>query len=538
MKKSMKTVLLTTTAFAMTGMAYCPKARADSGKTLNWSVQSDLETLDPQQCVDSTSGQMLNNVCEGLYRHGTNRLEKALAKSSKVSKDGLTWTFKLRKDGRWSNGDKVTANDFVYAFQRAVNPKTNNSNANLFGPIKNAGDIQKGNKKPNELGVSAPDNYTFVVHLSAKVPYFKSLLAGYPFAPVNQNAVEKYGEKYGTAAKYTVSNGPFVMKTWTGSQQRWNLEKNSHYWDRKHVMLDKVHVMVVKEASTGYNLYQTNKLDMVTLSNQQARNLKNNPEFVTREQGRMDYLSINVNNEYLKNRNVRLALGYALNRKDMVNKVLGNGSKTPLSGVPQDFMTFKGKDFAKASHTKNATTYDKKKAQKLWNKGLKELGKSGQKVELTLLGDDDDTTKALNEYIQSAWQTTLKNLTVNVQCMPKTQRIARMMKHDFDVVYTSWGADFNDASTYLNLQARGSNYNFGQWDNDEYNKLFEASATTDAGDNQKRWNDMVKAEKLLLNDGGILPTLQPANATMLKKRVKGLVYNPVGGYNWKGVYLK
>ncbi|MGO4955499.1 ABC transporter substrate-binding protein [Ligilactobacillus ruminis] len=112
---------------------------------------------------------------------------------------------------------------------------------------------------------------------------------------------------------------------------------------------------------------------MVILSNQQARNLKN--------------------------RNVRLALGYALNRKDMVNKVLGNGSKTPLSGVPQDFMTYKGKDFAKASHTKNATTYDKKKAQKLWNKGLKELGKSGQKVELTLLGDDDDTTKSLNEYI-------------------------------------------------------------------------------------------------------------------------------------------
>lgn len=171
----------------MTGMAYCPKARADSGKTLNWSVQSDLETLDPQQCVDSTSGQMLNNVCEGLYRHGTNRLEKALAKSSKVSKDGLTWTFKLRKDGRWSNGDKVTANDFVYAFQRAVNPKTNDSNANLFGSIKNAGDIQKGEKKPNELGVSAPDNYTFVVHLSAKVPYFKSLLAGYPFAPTGQS---------------------------------------------------------------------------------------------------------------------------------------------------------------------------------------------------------------------------------------------------------------------------------------------------------------------------------------------------------------
>ena len=163
MKKLMKTVLLTTTAFAMTGMVSCPKARADSGKTLNWSVQSDLETLDPQQCVDSTSGQMLNNVCEGLYRHGTNRLEKALAKSSKVSKDGLTWTFKLRKDGRWSNGDKVTAGDFVYAFRRAVDPKTNDSNANLFGSIKNAGDIQKGTKKPTELGVSAPDKYTLQV---------------------------------------------------------------------------------------------------------------------------------------------------------------------------------------------------------------------------------------------------------------------------------------------------------------------------------------------------------------------------------------
>lgn len=538
-KKKYFAVAVTMLASASFLAACSNSSTSSKNQVLHWSVSSELETMDPALSVDSTSGVMLRNAYEGLYEYNSKgKVNPVLAQKTTVSKDGLTYTFKLRKDARWSNGDKVTAKDFVYAWKRAADPKTGSSNATYLASLKNGADVVAGKKDSSTLGVEAKDNYTLVAHLDHKVPYFKQLLCTYVYLPLNQKAVEKYGKKYGTAAKYTVSNGAFKMTEWTGSSSKWTFVKNKYYWGKKDVNLDKVTVLVTKSPSTAYNLYQTNKLDMVTLSSEQARSLKSNSDYVVREQARMDYLDLNKSNELLANKNVRLALGYALNRKQMVNKVLGNGSKTPYAAAPIDFSSYNGKEFAKDSFTGKSTTYNKKLAQKYWKKGLEELGKSGQNVSLALLGDDDDTTKALTEYIQSALQSTLPNLKVNVTNMPKTQRIARMKSGNFDVVYTSWGAAYADPNTYLSLFTSSSAYNFGKWDNSEYDALVNKANTTDASNPSKRWNDMVKAEKLLLDDGAVLPTLQPANATMLKSKVKGLEYTPVVGYNWKHASIK
>ena len=169
---------------------------AASKSVLNWSELSELQTLDTAASLDTTSSEALRNSYEGLYRLGNNgSVHKGLVKTAKLSKDGLTYTFTLQKNAHWSNGDKVTAKDFVYGWRRAVNPETKAANSQLYDGIKNAAEIVKGQKDPKQLGIKAVGNYTLKVTLDRKIPYFKSLVAAPVFYPLDQKAVAKYGKE-------------------------------------------------------------------------------------------------------------------------------------------------------------------------------------------------------------------------------------------------------------------------------------------------------------------------------------------------------
>ena len=155
-------------------LAACGSKSSDSGKTLHWEDSAEISTLDPSKVTDVVGFNQLNNVTEGLYRLGKDsKITPGLATKTTVSKDGLTYTFTLRKDAKWSNGDKVTAKDFVYSWQRTVNPKTGSQYAYLFSGIKNADAIMEGKKSVSELGVKADGDYKLVVTLDKKIPYFK-----------------------------------------------------------------------------------------------------------------------------------------------------------------------------------------------------------------------------------------------------------------------------------------------------------------------------------------------------------------------------
>ena len=221
--------------------------------------------MDLSKATDVTSFNQLNNVLEGIYRLGENsKVENGLASKTQVSKDGKTWTFTLR-NSKWSDGTPLTAKDFVYSWRRTVNPKTASQYAYLFEGIHNADKISKGKAAVNTLGIKAEGNNKLVVSLDKRIPYFK-LLMGFPlFFPQQEKAVEKYGSKYGTASKYMVYNGPFKQTGWTGSNLSWNLKKNNNYWDKNAVKLDTIHYSVQKTPSTAYNLYQSNKIDAVSL---------------------------------------------------------------------------------------------------------------------------------------------------------------------------------------------------------------------------------------------------------------------------------
>lgn len=538
-KKVLSTsVVFTACSLALGACGSKKTSQAATNQTLRWSEPSELQTLDVSKVVDTVSSDMIANSTEGLYRLGKDsKVEPGLATKTQVSDNGLKYTFDLRKNSKWSNGDPVTAADFVYSWRRTVAPKTASEYAYIFEGIKNAADVTAGKKPVSALGVKAVGKYKLVVTLDKELPYFKLLMGFTPFFPQNQKAVEKFGSKYGTSAKYMVYNGPYKMTEWTGSNLKWKLVKNKNYWDKKNVKLADVSFQVAKSPTTSYNLYQDDKLDETYLNAEQAKQLSNNKEFVSLKQSRSNYLEFNQTKKEFQNKKIREAISYAIDRQQLVNKVLGNGSLVSKSVVSKGLSSHKGQDFTAAASTTTGANYNKAKAQKLWKEGLEELGV--KKLSFSLLGDDDDANKDVATYLQSQLETNLPGADVSVLNLPKKTRITRSTDGQFDVVVSGWGADFSDPISFLDLFTKNNPYNNGKWENPEYDKLLTASKTTDVNKSDKRWNDLVTASKLLNKEQGVAPLYQLAQAQMLKSKVKGVIYNTAGvAFNFKEAYIE
>ncbi|WP_334115596.1 peptide ABC transporter substrate-binding protein [Ligilactobacillus sp.] len=543
-----KKTLTAGVAVASAAVALTACGSSDSGKSngngklaekqvLNWNEASELSTMDPSKIMDTIGGDMLNNTMEGLYRLGKDsKVEPGIAEKTTVSKDNLTYTFTLRKNAKWSNGDPVTAKDFVYSWQRTVDPKTAASYSYLFSGIKNADDIVAGKKAPSTLGIKAVGKYKLVVSLEKQLPYFKLLMGFCVFAPQNQKAVEQYGSKYGTAAKYMVYDGPFKMTGWTGTNLKWKLVKNDNYWDKKNVKLSEINFSVNKSTTTSYNLYQSKKLDETILSPEQSKQLSNNGDYSVLKQARTSYLDFNQTQKKFQNKNIRRAISCAIDRKQLAEKVLGAGTIPCEGPVSKGLAKRDGKDFVEAAKTSEGAEFNKTKAQKYLKQGLKELGESN--LSFTLLGDDTDNSKKITEFLQSQIEENLPGTKVSVQNIPFKTRVTRSQKGQFDVVVSSWGADFSDPISYLDLYTTGNAYNFGSWKNAEYDKWINKSKTTDAGNAEARWNDMVKASKIINEDQGISPLFQLNQPQLIRSNVKGLIQNTAGAVNnWKNVYI-
>lgn len=535
------TALLLVTA-ATLALAACGKS-SNSGKTqqvLKLSTPSELATLDNSKASESVSLTQLYHTGEGLYRLGKNsKIENALATSTKVSKDGLQYTFKLRTNDKWSNGKPVTAKDFVYSWRRTADPKTASEYSYLFEGIKNFDEIQKKQLSPDKLGVKAIGNNKLVVTLSKPVPYFKLLVAFPVFFPEQASVVNKYGNDYGTSSSKTSYNGPFKLVGWNGINETWKLVKNPNYWDKKNVHLKQIDLNVVKSPATGLNLYQQGKLDAVTLSGTQVANYRKNKDFKNFVGGSMIYLQLNQRRvRALRNLKVRQALSQIVDKQALATKVLRDGSTKPLGFVSQNlFRNPKTKaDFAKDAYVKSGVAYDPTNAKKLWQQGMKAVGQN--KLHLTILSDDTDQTRSAAEYLQSQFEK-LPGLSISIQTVPKLTRMSRSEKGNFDVVISTWGADFADPINFLSLMTKGNSSNNGGFVNTKYDQLIAKSGSADANDPQKRYNDMVSAEKVLMQQQGLIPLYQPATAQLWKSDVKGYVWNPAGmSQGWKDVSIK
>lgn len=524
-------------------LAGCSSQQSGSGKLADkqeftTATDSELSTVDLSKTTSLQTFEILTNVDEGLYRLGKNsHADNALATKTVVSKHGLQYTFNLRKGTKWSNGDLVTAKDFVYSWQRTVNPKTASQYGYLFSGIKNADAIQDHKKSYRSLGIRAVGKYKLVVNLEKPIPYFKVLM-GFPvFFPQNQKVVEKYGTNYGTKGNRMVYNGPYRLTNWNGTGMTWTLAKNKTYWDEKHVKLDKLNYQVTKNPSTGYNQFKMGKLQYVGLTGILAKNLKNNKDLVSRKSSGSYYLALNQKKRIFKNLKIRKAISMAIDRDQLTNKILGDGSFNSqsfvASGLSIDPNT--GKDFTKSTNKPQSMTFNKDQAAKLFKEGLKELGI--KKMKFTILNSDEYSSKRVSEYLQAELEKYLPGLTVQLRNVPFQTLLSRQKTHSFQVTVGDWYADFADPITYLNILTTGNPSNVSQWSNKTYDHLIKKSASTDAGDAKKRFNDLVKAQNVLLEQQGITPLYQQGSMSLLSSKVKGLVYNPAGSNNYKGVYI-
>ena len=512
-------------------------------QVLNLIEAAEIPSIDSSSSEDAVGFNVLNNIMEGLYRLDQESLPvPAMAEGDpEISEDGLTYTFKIR-DAQWSNGTPVTAHDFVYAWQRAINPDT----ASPYGPylmagmVKNATEIGEGKAEIADLGIKAEDDKTLIIELERPVAYFLSLMSFGTFLPLNEEFVTAQGDKYATNSEAMIYNGPFSLADWDGTGN-WKYVKNDKYWDADTVKLDEIIVDVVKETSTAVKLYEQGKKDRVTLSAEYAMQYADDPTIINELETAVFYFKMNQVRDGkptpLANADIRKAIAKGYNKEELADAVLANGSIAANFLVPTEF-TFDedGKDFR--DYSKEFSVYNVEEAQESWAKGLKALGTD--KVTLEILGGDTENAKKQQEWFKSELERNLPGLTISLKEVPFAVRLELDDTSDYDIQSAGWGPDFQDPISFMELFVTTSPQNKMNYSNPAYDKLIESTKTTYANDPIKRFEVFAEAEKMLLEDDvAIAPNYQRGRMVLMNPAVKGLATHPFGGdYSYKWTYME
>ncbi|MDN6726676.1 MAG: peptide ABC transporter substrate-binding protein [Tetragenococcus halophilus] len=492
------------------------------------SLSGELTTLDSAQYTDVNSSDMIGQLTEGLYRYDEEgEPELALAsKEPEVSEDGLTYTFQL-KDTNYSDGTPVKAEDFVYAFQKVVDPETASSSSNRMDIFQNGREIREGDKEVDELGAQAIDDSTLKLQLEDPLPFLPKILTGTPFMPKSKEFAEDEGKQYGTNTEKFLGNGPFVINDWDGNNESWTLEKNPEYWDQDNVQMETINVQVVKEVATGTNLFTDGQLDYTLLADTQAQQYQNDEQAYFEPKAMVGYISPNQKREVTSNVNVRKAILQAIDKDNFAQNILSDGS-TPLNGfVASDFAKNPSTDEDFREENGDLLPYDKKAAQQSWEKAKEELGQD--EVTLELLSADAAMSKKTIEYIQGQLEETLSGLEITIKSVPLQNRLDLQTEGDFDLVFGTWTPDYADPIDFLNFYDSQSGLNTSGYDNPDYDKGLEEARTTLANDPDARWDKLLEMERLLVEeDAAVLPFYQGANAYLKTNRLGGIQVFPFG----------
>ena len=535
-KKILAMLSITTLAFCFTacgGGTSTPNAGATAentsaaGDPLKVHIDVEVASMDPQVAVDGTSFEVLAAVTEGLYSlDADGSAIPAMADKVEKSEDGLTYTVTL-KDAKWSNGTPVTANDFVFAWRRLVDPKTASEYAFMGGiaGLKNADDISAGKVSPDQLGVTAKDDKTLVIELDTPVPFFESLMAFPSFFPVNEEFYNKCGDKFATTVDTILCNGAFKVTSYEPAATTINLEKNADYWDADKVKLSGIQYQVIKDSQQAMLAYQNGDLDVATLSGEQVEQFQADPEFQSIMAGYLWYISPNLKTPGLENENLRKALALSYDKDAIVNNILKDGSIKADFAVPTLLATGPdGKDFRDGTDTYLST--DKAKALEYYDKAKEELGKDS--FSYTMIVEDTESAQNVAQFIQAEIQKTLPGVTINIETMPKKNRVERMQEGTFELGLTRWGPDYADPMTYLDMWTTDSPNNYGFWSNAEFDQIIQSAKKGElALDVNARWDALKKAEKMVMDEAVIFPVYQKGNAVMIKKNVSGIEFHSV-----------
>ena len=488
------------------------KSDGDSadGKVFRYAVNTLPTTLDPTKGQSIGDNEIQHAITEGLTRNTAGDVKPGIAESWDESEDGLTYTFHLRKDAKWSDGEPITAADFEYSWKRLVNPETASPYAFIGDCLKNGQAIEQGKMDVEELGVKAVDDTTLEVTLEHPTSYFLSLIGSSgQFAPLRQDIVEKYGTDFAATSEKNVYSGPFVM---TSSEDNvWTFEKNDNYWDKDSINLDKCELNYVENTDTQLSMYEAGDLDYVQVPTAYVSDYKDKADVFAN--GNVDFCYINSksDNPVLGNKNFRLALNYALNRNDY-NKLANADTFTAFNGLVFPGLQAKGTTYGEA-YDLNSYSYpldgDQDKATEYLNAAMKELGiANASDITVEVVTTDADSSKRIVETLQEQWQNAL-GIKVKIRQVTYADIYGKVFpEHDYEIGYGGWGSDYDDPYSYLELFKGDSSYNYSQYENPEVDQLLIASQ--DEPDTDKRMDELNQAEQDILADGAFVP-LQARN---------------------------
>ena len=504
-----------------------------------YNIDENPKTIDPQLNSAVDGSKVIRNTFEGLMREIENgEVENGIAEGYEVSEDGLVYTFHIRDNAKWSDGEDVTAKDFEYAWKRALNPNTAAEYAYQLFYIKNGEAYNKGEASADDVGIKVVDNKTIEVTLESAVPYFVSLLAMPVYYPVRQDIIEENGDKWALSPETYVSNGPFKMTEWS-EKESMTFIKNENYWDADNVKLETLVFRLIDDQTTTLSAFKNGELDIMEQppTTEIQSLIDEGVAKVYPYLGTYFYM-VNVSGKGLSSEavdalqdvRVRKALSLAIDRNLITEKVSMGGEIPATSYVPEGVKDTQGNTFHKDY---SSVTTNIEEAKKL----LEEAGyPNGQGFPtITFTYNTASNNQMIAQAIQDMWKT---NLGINVELKNEEWAVFQTTRNNFqyEVCRHGWIGDYNDPMTFLDMWVTASGQNNAGYSNEEYDSLIAQAKSEQDG--EKRTELLRKAEDILMDDMAIIPIYYYTNIVCANDNVKGYVKSPLGSMLFRQAYVE
>jgi oligopeptide transport system substrate-binding protein len=496
--------------------------------TITFNLLDSPKTIDPQ-LTTSIPGLQVDAICmEGLLRLGKKggEIYPAGAKTWGVSKDGKTWTFHLRKNAKWSNGEHVTVEDYIFGFKRALSSETGAQYAYMLFCIKNAEEYSKGKIKDfAKVGIKAIDKNTLQIVLSHPSPYFAQILTFGITYPVNENFYNRVKSSYALNKNSLLYNGPYTIKNWVPNGKI-DFSKNKNYWNSANIKIKNISCLMINDYNTAANMFLNNELDVTNISGDQLPMFSNKKD-IHKIPDAVWFLQFNTTNKYLKNKKIRQAIAFAINRSVFCKNIRKDGSIPAYSFVMPDISGGKinNKNISfRERYNKPYFEENIKKAKKLYSEGLNELGIKKLPT-IKLLTTNNENSRNDGQYIQEELR---RNLGINIQLDPSTfqSRLQKTDLMDYDIVFRNWLPDYNDPNNFLDIWTSTSSNSHTGWKNEEYDNLIKTAEQ--ATDNNKRMEILHSAEKVLMEEMPVTPLFFRVNNWLIRQNIKDIVIRGFG----------
>jgi oligopeptide transport system substrate-binding protein len=531
LRKSISLVLVV--LLIMSVITACGDTGSEENDTnvLNLTVGPEPETIDPTLNTSSDGGTYITHFFEGLTKtDNEGNAVSGVAEKWDISEDGTKYTFYLRSDAKWSDGENVTAQDFEYGWKRILNPETASDYASMLFPLVNGEEYNAGEADAEDVGVKAVDDTTLEVTLKAPTVYFLTMLFHSTYMPIREDIIEEYGDKWTQSPDSYVSNGAYKMKEWKHNDVI-TMEKNENYWDADNIKIEEVNWKLLEDDVAALNAYDSGELNGLfeQIPVTEMKPLLDEGKAEVAPMLGTYYIEFCVDKDPVNDAKVRKALSLAIDRQLLIDTVTQAGEKPATGMVP--YGTSGAEEGTEYRDEEEAEEYIEAtanidEAKKLLEEAGYPDGEGFPSIELIY---NTDTGHQKNmEFIQEQWKKNL-NIDVKISNMEWKSIIPKRQEHDFTIARAGWVADYNDPMTFLELFTIGNGNNDSNYNSEEYTDLIKkVQLEADANERMKL---MHEAESILMEDMPIIPIYFYVSKYMVNDNLEGLYVSNLGIYH-------